>query len=394
MKQLKINYLLSPLLCIFLFFLFSCNEKGSRINKVEEDIRAKELILKELEIEAKNREIENLKTKIENETYSLAHIYKDVKSSILLIVTENESAYSLGSAFIISPNGVALTNYHVLSGANNMILMNEKKELFYIEDILDADEDLDYVIFKIKTSVPLPYLEIANITSEIGDECFAIGNPKGFQFTLSKGIISSYRNDDKMIQTTAEITHGSSGGALFNKYGKVIGVTTSGMGEANLNFAININAIPYQGYLGNRLDNQLLLSHDADPNHQIKKLINNYYSYIEGNNYSELEDILNSHFTRYFSKYNLKKSEVIKMIKSYDKLFGVISKNAKVRWDTFKIVELENKNFKVTFTLDYSLDRVNKEKVSDFVIDTYIEVTKDYKICSIHEDIISRKKPQ
>lgn len=78
----------------------------------------------------------------------------------------------------------------------------------------------------------------------VGEECFTIGNPKGLNQTLSKGIVSGYRDFNKLIQTTTEITHGSSGGPLFNKKGEVIGITTSGLGEANLNFAINIKEIP------------------------------------------------------------------------------------------------------------------------------------------------------
>jgi len=63
--------------------------------------------------------------------------------------------------------------------------------------------------------------------------------------TLSTGIISGFREDGNLIQTTAEITYGSSGGALFNKRGEVIGMTTSGFGNASLNFAINIKNVDY-----------------------------------------------------------------------------------------------------------------------------------------------------
>lgn len=77
---------------------------------------------------------------------------------------------------------------------------------------------------------------------------FAIGNPKGLESTLSTGIVSSIRSSDHLIQTTAEITHGSSGGPLFNMKGEVIGITSAGLGEANLNFAVDIRSLNLSGY--------------------------------------------------------------------------------------------------------------------------------------------------
>lgn len=378
-----------------ILLLSSCNNTTERKDndQNEKKMQEQELRLKEEELKLREQELENLKSKKEENNYNLADIYKVVKSSILLVVTENESNYSLGSAFIISSDGITLTNYHILSDAYNVVLINEKEEVFHIDEVLDANENLDYVIFRIKTSRSLPYLEIADKTAEIGDECFAIGNPQGLQQTLSKGIISSYRNDNRIIQTTAEITHGSSGGALFNRYGKVIGMTTSGMGEANLNFAINIDAIPYKLYF-NKTDtknNNLLNIKDKDVKQNIKKLINDYYFYTERNKYSELENLFDTNLVRYFGKYRVHKDEVIEGIKNYDKQFGVISKEAKVRWDTFEVKKLDDGNYEVYFILDYSLDRINKDKASYFVIGTNIGITKDYKICSMYEKIISKQ---
>src|SRR5574342_400240 len=82
---------------------------------------------------------------------------------------------------------------------------------------------------------------------EKGDSVVAIGSPEGLFNTVSTGIISNLHQWTdggvtlNMIQTTAPITHGSSGGALFNKYGEVIGVTSSGYDLGNLNFAVAIS---------------------------------------------------------------------------------------------------------------------------------------------------------
>jgi hypothetical protein len=82
-------------------------------------------------------------------------------------------------------------------------------------------------------------------TVKLGEKVVAIGSPKGLTNTVSDGVVSGFRNDgvNNLIQTSVPITFGSSGGALINEYGEVIGVTTSGIGEANLNFAVPINVV-------------------------------------------------------------------------------------------------------------------------------------------------------
>ncbi|MBT7040932.1 MAG: trypsin-like serine protease, partial [Bacteroidetes bacterium] len=86
----------------------------------------------------------------------------------------------------------------------------------------------------------------------IGENVFAIGNPLGLEKTLSKGIISGYRGDDnELIQTDTDVTHGSSGGPLFNMRGEVLGITSMVLksGGANLNFAISIELLDLERFL-------------------------------------------------------------------------------------------------------------------------------------------------
>ncbi|MEI6124076.1 MAG: trypsin-like peptidase domain-containing protein [Bacteroidota bacterium] len=83
----------------------------------------------------------------------------------------------------------------------------------------------------------------------IGENVFAIGNPEGLEKTLSRGIVSNNK-DKNYIQTDTPITHGSSGGPLFNYKGEVVGITTASLGkEGSLFFCINIQKIPYKTYL-------------------------------------------------------------------------------------------------------------------------------------------------
>ena len=97
-------------------------------------------------------------------------------------------------------------------------------------------------------NVKFPFVNISFLEPVVGEKVFAITNPEGLEKTLSDGIISALRENKKLIQTTTPITHGSSGGPLFNFRGEVIGITTKGLQEGSLFFAININNLNLIGY--------------------------------------------------------------------------------------------------------------------------------------------------
>jgi endonuclease G len=178
--------------------------------------------------------------------YSLQELFKKYKPAVFIINTYNGVENFQGSGFFISPNGIGISNYHVFKGTQKGLerIKLESGEEFKISEIIEANEEYDYIIFKVGSYASKNYFRIAPVLSEVGEDVFSIGNPKGLEHTLSRGIISGYRGENKkIIQTTTEITHGSSGGPLINMKGEVIGITTSGFGEANLNFAINMNAI-------------------------------------------------------------------------------------------------------------------------------------------------------
>lgn len=168
----------------------------------------------------KQQELDILKARINDKPKSLNEIYNQVKKSVYSIYTEGTEMKAFGSAFVISPKGLAISNYHVFENASSAIAYNEDEKEFLITEILDYSKEQDYIIFRIgPRNTDLPFLQIADSKSEIGENCFAVGNPKGLTQTLSSGIISSYRNNDNILQMTAEITHGSSGGPLFNSNG-------------------------------------------------------------------------------------------------------------------------------------------------------------------------------
>ena len=182
----------------------------------------------------------------------LNQLYNKYKNSVFFIFTSDGTKNYFGTGFFISNKGLAVSNYHVFEGTTKglEVIQTTDGKRFRVLKILEQSTKYDYIIFQVDKgdyyiANPIP---IASQTSEIGDDVFAIGNPEGLSNTLSKGIVSGYRDNNKRIQTTAEITHGSSGGPLMNMNGEVIGITTSGIGEANLNFAINIQLLDLDKY--------------------------------------------------------------------------------------------------------------------------------------------------
>lgn len=156
---------------------------------------------------------------------------------------------SLGSGFIISRDGYILTNNHVISEAEEIIVsLSDNEE--YKASIVGKDDNTDIALIKIdakKEDFPVAVLGDSNAL-EIGDWVIAIGNPFGFGHTLTQGIVSAKARIigagpyDNFIQTDAAINPGNSGGPLINMDGQVVGINTaiisSGQG---IGFAIPIN---------------------------------------------------------------------------------------------------------------------------------------------------------
>ncbi|MGQ1948358.1 S1C family serine protease [Geofilum sp. OHC36d9] len=183
----------------------------------------------------------------------LNELYNKYKKSVFLVYTSDGNNEFQGSGFFVSKNGLAVSNYHVFEGTSQGLEIIETLDgkQFKVKEVLEKSEENDYIIFRVNIGSynilnPIP---VVSQIPEIGDDVFAIGNPRGLQSTLSKGIVSAFRENNSLIQTTTEITHGSSGGPLLNMMGEVIGITTSGLGEANLNFAVNIKYLKLYRFL-------------------------------------------------------------------------------------------------------------------------------------------------
>jgi S1-C subfamily serine protease len=162
-------------------------------------------------------------------------------------VDKNHKAFALGTGFIVRPNGVVVTNFHVVRGAYDAEIKLKSGEIYDNVLVLDYDERRDVVVLKIR-ALDQPVVTLGDSsTVEAGDRAYAIGNPEGYDYTISDGLISARRimEGTEYLQITVPISHGSSGGPLYNIYGQVIGITAAGYmeGAQNLNFAVPIKYV-------------------------------------------------------------------------------------------------------------------------------------------------------
>jgi hypothetical protein len=154
------------------------------------------------------------------------------------------SVIGQGSGFIVTSNGAIVSNLHVVKGASMTRIKLPNGDLYKTADVIDTDDNKDIIILKIK-GFQLPTVKLGDSDRvEVGESIVAISSPEGLTNTISTGVISGVRRLDthRVFQITAPISHGSSGGALFDSTGSVIGIITyvfkSGQ---NINFAVPIN---------------------------------------------------------------------------------------------------------------------------------------------------------
>mgnify|MGYP000228623031 CR=1 FL=1 len=367
--------------------ILGCNSNSNSSKSNEIELIEKDLELREKELNLRENELLLNSQILSDEKESLSSIYDKVKKGVYLIYTKNNEGISQGSAFIIDKSGIAISNYHVFKDASSAIAINDEDDEFMITEIIDYDKDKDYIIFRIGNSDNIKYLKLATNTPKIGDEVFTIGNPKGLTQTLSTGIVSSYRDGNNFIQTTAEITHGSSGAPLFNKYGEVIGITTSGIGEANLNFALNINSIGLENSL-NFTENSNKSSNLSK--NELIKFIKKYYETISQENWDRLNQLYSSNINRFYDKFNIISSEAIDLAKGYKSTFKILNTSYKIREETI-FFNSSSKGTEISFILDYSIQRQDKSKPKNFTLNIVMVLDNKNQIKSIYENILDKK---
>lgn len=204
--------------------------------------------------------IEPAAEKVEHTTEELAALAK----SCVLIKTYSPVEEGQGSGVIINDEGYIITNYHVVGEAFRFEVVTHDGQTYSQPELINWDEELDLALIRIDAD-GLSGLPLSDTEATVGNRVVAIGSPLGLQNFVSEGIVGGrYEEEGSVyIQTTAAISPGSSGGALINKYGEVVGITTAKIvGGESLNLAIPVsqvrdfitNSDPTMDYLGIRYD--------------------------------------------------------------------------------------------------------------------------------------------
>lgn len=179
-------------------------------------------------------------------------IFESISPAIVSIIAKTSNGEQVvGTGFIIDSQGIVATSYHIAPlGAELSVKLKDGSVYPHEEGVMTvASVEKDICIFKVNAQ-NLPTVNLGSAqTSEVGESVYCIGNPLGYEYSFSDGILSGVRNvsgklypNIKFLQFTAPSSPGNSGSPLLNSQGQVIGVVSSGvqMGQ-NLNFAVAID---------------------------------------------------------------------------------------------------------------------------------------------------------
>jgi putative serine protease PepD len=175
-------------------------------------------------------------------------------------IPDTEMQRSLGSGFVIDKAGYIVTNYHVVGNAKTVKVSFSNSDSMTAE-VIGRDPATDVALLKVRASSrALKPLDLGNSdTVQVGDQVAAIGNPLGYDRSITLGIVSALHRSltspqgtpiDRVIQTDAALNHGNSGGPLLNAEGQVVGISsaistgdTGAQGNTGIGFAIPINTV-------------------------------------------------------------------------------------------------------------------------------------------------------
>lgn len=185
-------------------------------------------------------------------------IYEQLNDAVVRIFTYHDDGtmHGQGSGVIIKKNGWIVTNYHVLGDATS-IFAEHKGKFIKLDSVIVIDPNKDIMILQLAKDIDskdykaIPDIKLGDSDKlKVGQRVYAIGSPMGFENTITEGIISglrtSFDSTRSFIQISAPISSGSSGGAILDAKGNLIGISTmviSGETVQNLNFALLINDV-------------------------------------------------------------------------------------------------------------------------------------------------------
>lgn len=189
---------------------------------------------------------------------SLSSLIRSLEPAVGMVLARTEQGVTSGSGFVIKAEGLFVTNYHVVQGASEIGVKLPGREPVRAYTA-SYDELRDLALLKFEPGSNYPTLQLDSTrASEKGEEVLVLGYPLGtklgLDISVSTGIISSVRNyeDTRVLQTTAAINHGNSGGPLIRRTdGKVIGIVTARVKNSE-SIGLAIDARELESFLGGR----------------------------------------------------------------------------------------------------------------------------------------------
>lgn len=187
-----------------------------------------------------------------NNTYSFQDDYDGIERACksvfyVEIYDKNNEFVGNASGFVAFREHLFITNYHVIEGASYLAVCDEEDNWFILDTLVAIDESNDLAILLFPDGKKYnPLILQVSASLKRGQPVTTIGSPKGYQNTVAFGNISALPQTagKREIQFTAPISHGSSGGVLFDNQGKVVGITSSVVTEGeNIGFAISVDML-------------------------------------------------------------------------------------------------------------------------------------------------------
>ncbi|SKA82620.1 serine protease, S1-C subfamily, contains C-terminal PDZ domain [Paucidesulfovibrio gracilis DSM 16080] len=168
-------------------------------------------------------------------------LYKQVQGSVVRVICDTGNAISEGTGFFVGDGSLVATNHHVVEGARSIDVETNDGETQHSLRLVYADRRQDLALIRVQH--PGTALPLAETPPEVGQEVMTIGHPLGLENSISLGVVSGLRTQEgvSLVQTTAAISHGNSGGPLLDEQGQVLGINTFYYdGGQNLNFAVAV----------------------------------------------------------------------------------------------------------------------------------------------------------
>lgn len=175
-----------------------------------------------------NESVYSKNSEYNSEEFINVTVYEEINPAIVVVEAQMIDGLSSGTGCVINKSGIILTSSHVVNNSSFIEVTTSKGETYKAEILEIEEEQKDLALLKIQPKKPLPTIKLGDSSIvKVGQKVLAIGNPFGFNGTLTTGIISRIDYERNKIQTDAAINPGSSGGPILNAKGEVIGISQS-----------------------------------------------------------------------------------------------------------------------------------------------------------------------